>query len=79
MASEATSKNFLGEHAPRPPQVLHAYEIMHAYWHAHFHVNPPSENPGYRHVNKQTNMGHSLNTSFDHSNQFQKVHQIQKL
>ena len=43
MASEAISehqnlKNFLGEHAPRPPLVFHAYEVMHAYWHARIHV-----------------------------------------
>ena len=23
---------------PSDPQVLHAYHVMHAYWHAHIHV-----------------------------------------
>ena len=30
----------MGEHVPRSPPVLHAYEAMHAYWHAHIYVNP---------------------------------------
>ena len=25
---------------PSDPPVLHAYQVMHAYWHAHIHVTP---------------------------------------
>ena len=52
MAPEATSehlvsKNFLGEHPPRPPLVLPACLFIYAYIHIRHRRNPPSKNPGY--------------------------------
>ena len=52
MAPEAISehlifKNFLGEHPPRPPLVLHACLLIFAYIHIRHPRNPPSKNPGY--------------------------------
>ena len=49
MASEAISehlisKNFLGEHSPRPPQ---SCMLIHAYIQIRLPHNPPSTNPGY--------------------------------